>query len=324
MDSSHPITEAPIFSEYDVETNGINLHVTELGQGPAVLFCHGFPDTSYTWRRQMQAVASAGYRAIAPDMRGYGRSSAPEDASLYTPFHTSADLVGLLDALNIATAVLVGHDWGSTHSWNAALLHPGRFRAVLCMSVPYVPRGDVSVFEHMRNAGNEKKFYMFGQMRPEADQIWADAATTIPGVLYWASGSAPVDTSWHPMDPNRSLYHPAPGPLPSWAEPGYVAHNIREFQRTGFRGGLNYYRAAGHFFDISAELKGAKITQPSFYISGKSDGLAVLYPPFDELRVHVPGLVGMFEIDHAGHWVQHEAAAKVSEQIINFLFATDT
>src|SRR6202522_3234497 len=96
--------------EHDIATNGISLHVTEQGDGPAVLFCHGFPDTLYTWRRQMKAIASADYRAIAPDMRGYGRSSAPSDPALYTPLHTAGDLVGLLDALNISTAVHVGHD----------------------------------------------------------------------------------------------------------------------------------------------------------------------------------------------------------------------
>src|ERR1700722_11356168 len=105
--------------EYDIATNGINLHVTEQGDGPPVLFCHGFPDTAYTWRRQMKAIAAAGYRAIAPDMRGYGRSSAPADANLYTPLQTAGDLVGLLDALKIPNAVLVGHDWGATHAWNA-------------------------------------------------------------------------------------------------------------------------------------------------------------------------------------------------------------
>ena len=102
----------PILKEYDIATNGITLHVTEQGEGPAVLFCHGFPDTSYTWRRQMRAVAAAGYRAIAPDMRGYGRSSAPEDGTLYTPLHTVGDLVGLLDELKVSSAVIVGHDWG--------------------------------------------------------------------------------------------------------------------------------------------------------------------------------------------------------------------
>ena len=167
--------------QYDIETNGITLHVTEQGKGPAVLFCHGFPDTSYTWRRQMKAMASAGYRAIAPDMRGYGRSSAPADATLYTPLHTTGDLIGLLDALEIPRAVLVGHDWGATHAWNAALMRPDRFTAVFCLSVPFVPRGEVSVFDRMRKAGHQDKFYMFEQIRPDADQIWANAAVTIPG-----------------------------------------------------------------------------------------------------------------------------------------------
>jgi pimeloyl-ACP methyl ester carboxylesterase len=306
--------------EYDIATNGISLHVTEQGEGPAVLFCHGFPDTSYTWRQQMKVIASAGYRTIAPDMRGYGRSSAPADASSYTPLQTTGDLVGLLDALKIPSAVLVGHDWGASHAWGAALMRPDRFKALFCLSVPYVPRGDVSVFEKMRSSGHQSDFYMFEQMRPEADQIWADAAVTIPGILYWASGSAPADKRWSPMDPRRSLHRPAPGPLPSWAEPDYVAHNVTEFRRTGFHGGLNYYRAAELYFGLSAAWKGAKITQPSFFITGKADGMRQLYPlTTDELRVGLPGLVGSSELDNVGHWTQHEAVAEVSDQLAKFL-----
>jgi pimeloyl-ACP methyl ester carboxylesterase len=305
---------------YDVATNGISLHVTERGEGPAVLFCHGFPDTSYTWRRQMKAVASAGYRAIAPDMRGYGLSSAPVDATLYTPLQTAGDLVGLLDALKIASAVLVGHDWGATHAWNAALMRPDRFKALFCLSVPYVPRGDVSVFERMRKAGHQDDFYMFEQIRPEADQIWANAAVSIPGVLYWASGSTPADKRWTPFDPARGLHRPAPVPLPSWAEPDYVSHNVAEFQRTGFHGALNYYRAAEPYFALSAAFKGAKISQPSFLIWGKADGLKELYPlTMDQMRAGLPGLVGALELDNVGHWVQHEASAEVSDQLVKFL-----
>ena len=311
---------SPALKESDIATNGITLHVTEQGDGPAVLFCHGFPDTSYTWRRQMKAVASAGYRAIAPDMRGYGRSSAPADANLYTPLHTAGDLVGLLDALNISSAVIVGHDWGASHAWNAALLRPDRFNAVFCLSVPYVPRGDVSVFERMRKTGHENDFYMFEQIKPEADQIWAAAAVTIPGVLYWASGSAPADKRWNPMDPARSLHRPAPGALPSWAELNYVNHNIAEFQRTGFHGGLNYYRAAEPYFDLSAAFKGAKITQPSFFIWGKAEGMKELYPlTIDQMRAGLPGLVAGLELDNVGHWVQHEAHDVVSDQLGKFL-----
>lgn len=306
--------------EYQVATNGISLHVTEQGAGPAVLFCHGFPDTSYTWRRQMQAVASIGYRAVAPDMRGYGQSSAPADAALYTPLQTVGDLVGLLDALQIPSAVIVGHDWGATHAWNAALMRPDRFTAVFCLSVPYVPRGDVSVFERMRTAGRQDEFYMFEQIRPDADRIWEDAAVTIPGVLYWASASAPAATRWSPMDPARSLHRPAPGPLPAWAEPDYVAHNIGQFQRTGFHGALNYYRAAEPYFHLSAAFRGAKIRQPACFIWGKADGLKELYPlTGDQLRAGLPGLVGSLELDDVGHWVQHEAADVVSDQLAQFL-----
>jgi pimeloyl-ACP methyl ester carboxylesterase len=310
--------------QYDIATNGIFLHVTEQGVGPAVLFCHGFPDTSYTWRRQMTAIAAAGYRAIAPDMRGYGGSSAPEEASLYTPLHTAGDLVGLLDALKLSSAVLVGHDWGATHAWNAALMRPDRFAAIFCLSVPYVPRGDVSVFERMRKSGHQDTFYMFEQITPQADLIWADAAVTIPGALYWASGSAPTGTQWSPLDPSRSLHRPAPAPLPGWAEPDYVAHNISEFQRTGFHGGLNYYRAAEPYFTLSAPWKGAKVAQPAFFMTGKSDGLKELYPiTMDQIRAGVPGLMGGIELENVGHWIQHEAADQVSDQLVQFLGAVN-
>jgi pimeloyl-ACP methyl ester carboxylesterase len=305
---------------YDIEASGISLHVTEQGEGPAVLFCHGFPDTSYTWRRQMKAIAAAGYRAIALDMRGYGRSSAPTDASLYTPLHTAGDLIALLDALKIPSAVLVGHDWGATHAWNAALMRPDRFRAVFCLSVPYVPRGDFSVFQRMRQAGHQDDFYMFEQIRPEADQIWADAAVTIPGGLYWTSGSAPADTRWSPLDPARSLHRPAPGPLPSWAQPDYVVHNVAEFQRTGFHGALNYYRAAEPYFYLSGAFKGAKVAQPSFLMMGKADGLKQLYALTEEqLRIGLPGLVASVELEGVGHWIQHEASDEVNEHLLKFL-----
>jgi pimeloyl-ACP methyl ester carboxylesterase len=218
----------------------------------------------------------------------------------------------------------VGHDWGATHAWNAALMRADRFKAVFCLSVPYVPRGEVSIFERMRKLGHQDDFYMFEQIRPEADQIWADAAVSIPGVLYWASGSAPADTRWSPIHPARGLHRPAPGPLPSWAKADYVDHNVAEFQRTGFHGALNYYRAAEPYFHLSAAFKGAKIAQPSFFVWGKADGLKELYSlTVDQMRVSLPGLVGWFELDNVGHWVQHEAAAEVSDQLVKFLRSVD-
>lgn len=151
----------------------VELHVAELGEGRPVLLCHGFPDLWRGWRPQMEALAAAGYRAIAPDMRGYGRSSAPGDPALYTPFHTVGDLVGLLDALGLPAVPIVGHDFGASVAWNAALMRPDRFPAVFCASLPYAPRGDRSILESMAAAGRDD-FYMFDQLKPEAAPPWAD------------------------------------------------------------------------------------------------------------------------------------------------------
>jgi pimeloyl-ACP methyl ester carboxylesterase len=199
-------------------------------------------------------------------------------------------------------------------------MRPDRFVAVFCLSVPYVPRGDVGLFERLRASGQWDDFYMAEQIRPEADRFWADAAVTIPGALYWASGSAPAGERWSPMDPKRSLHRPAPGPLPAWADPDYVRTTIAAFQRTGFHGGLNYYRAAEPYFGLSAAFKGARLVQPSCLIWGKADGLRELYTlTTDQLRAGLPGLRNLIELEGVGHWVQHEAADVVSEELVAFL-----
>jgi pimeloyl-ACP methyl ester carboxylesterase len=311
--------------ESDIATNGISLHVTEVGAGPAILFVHGFPDTAFTWRKQMQAVAAAGFRAIAPDMRGYGRSSAPSDPALYTPFQTVGDLVGVLDALQVAQAIIVGHDWGANVAWNAAMMRPDRFKAVFCLAVPYSPRGKASVLDAMKAAGHGSDFYMFEQISPDADRIWADAAVTIPGMLYWASGSAPAESAWNPFDPARSLHRRPPDRLPAWIERDYLAHNVAEFRRTGFHGALNYYRAVQPFFDLSAAYVGAKIPQPSYFMWGQADGLFPIYHlTQSSMREHAPGLQGYVGIEGVGHWVQHEAAAQVNQHLITFARSVST
>jgi len=312
-------TAMPAITETDIATNGITLHVTEMGEGPAVLFVHGFPDTAYTWRRQMQAVAAAGFRAIAPDMRGYGGSSAPADPQLYTPFQTVGDLVGLLDALSVADAIVVGHDWGANVAWNAAMMRPDRFKAVFCLAVPYSPRGKASVLDAMKAAGHGTDFYMFEQIAPEADQVWADAVTTLPGALYWASGSAPPGQAWSPFDPARSLHRRAPGPPPAWVDRDYLAHNIAAFQRTGFHGALNYYRAVQPFFDLSGAYVGAQIRPPAYFIWGKADGLVPIYGLTEaKMRERCPDLRGYVGLDGVGHWVQHEATDRVNQDLVAF------
>jgi len=133
-----------------VETNGIRLHLAEQGAGPLVVLCHGFPESWYSWRHQLAALAAAGFHAVAPDMRGYGRSDRPEEIDRYTLLHLVGDMVGVLDALKAEQAVIVGHDWGAPVAWSAALLRPDRFRGVIGLSVPYIPRGRMRPTSVMR------------------------------------------------------------------------------------------------------------------------------------------------------------------------------
>ncbi|MGE8358948.1 alpha/beta fold hydrolase [Pseudomonas sp.] len=306
-----------------VQVNGESFHVIEQGQGPAVLFCHGFPDTAETWRQQMRALAEAGYRAIALDMRGYGGSYAPADPTLYTSHHIVGDLVGVLDALNIQSAVLVGHDWGADHAQRAMLMRPDRFRALVSISIPYAPRVDINYWDELRKQGLGERYYAFDMMKPDAEARFADASKTIPSVLYWLSASPPPEARWNPADPELNMLRPAPVTVPSWADPDYVAHTIRTFEKTGFRGGLNYYRALPTTFDLTPAFKNAVITQPSLYIWGAADGLCQFFhpttPTLEELRRVQPGLVGQVRLENVGHWVQHEAAERVNAELIKFL-----
>src|SRR5438874_7438495 len=127
-----------------VETNGLRMHIAEEGSGPLVVLLHGFPELWYSWRHQLTALAEAGYHVVAPDQRGYGQTDRPADAQQYTQLHLVGDVIGLLDALGEAQAVVVGHDWGAPVAWNTALLRPDRIRGVAALSVPYRPRGSVS------------------------------------------------------------------------------------------------------------------------------------------------------------------------------------
>ena len=313
---------------HKLRINGESFHVIEQGSGPAVLFCHGFPDTAETWRSQMQAVAAAGYRALALDMRGFGESFAPQDASQYTSLHIVGDLVGVLDALKIDSAVVVGHDWGADHAQRAALLRPDRFRALVSISIPYAPRGEIDTWSDLRNKGLAERYYALDWIKPGRESLFAPAARSIPAILYWPSASPPPGQRWDPVDPKRSMLRPAPVAAPPWADPAYVRHTIASFERTGFRGGLNYYRALPITFELTPAYKDAPIRQPSLYVWGAADGLCRFFhpqtPTLAELRRSQPGLVGQVRLDEVGHWVQHEAAERLNAELLKFLAGLGT
>lgn len=303
---------------YDVEANGVCLHVVEKGEGPAVLFCHGFPAISSSWKAQMEAVANAGFRAIAFDLRGYGRSSVPTAPEEYTAYHTVGDAVAVLAAAGAASATIVGHDWGANIAWNAAMMRPDLFPAVCGISVQFRPPGDPSFLHSLRAAGRHG-FYMFEHIKPEADQEWADAAMSVPGMMYWSSGEAPDAGRWDPFDPSRALLRAAPA-LPKSVDREYLDEAIASFQRTGFRGALNYYRAIDHFHRPSAAFAGAKIRQPSMFLGGTLDGSNLVKAPTKEsLRENLANLRSYVMLEGVGHWPQFEAPKATNAALLDFL-----
>jgi pimeloyl-ACP methyl ester carboxylesterase len=306
---------------HEIKANGVTIHVVEESESPknpAVLLCHGFPAIWSSWKFQMIALAKAGYRVIAPDMRGYGRSSAPLDAELYTPFHTVGDMVAILNALNVETATVIGHDFGANVAWYGAMMRPDRFTAVCGISVPYTAPGGPSILDKMRRAGADK-FYMFEQIKEESDKAWSNAAETIPGMFYWTSGEAPAETRWDPLDPSRGVLRPAPEPLRT-IDQACVEDAIQEFTRTGFHGALNYYRAIDPFAKQWGAFAGAKISQPSMFLSGLLDGLAsVRQPKREAISTHLLDLRSFVLLPEVGHWPQLEAPEATSEALLDFL-----
>jgi pimeloyl-ACP methyl ester carboxylesterase len=315
-----------------VETNGIRLHVAEQGEGPLVLLCHGFPESWYSWRHQLQALAEAGFHAVAPDMRGYGQSEAPAEIERYTLLHLVGDMVGLLDALGAPSAVIVGHDWGAPVAWHAALLRPDRFHAVIGLSVPFRPRGSTRPTTAMARTDDAVFYQLYFQEPGVAEaELGRDVRSTIRRVLYSGSGDgrrarvALGDPDAVGMVPRRGgfLSHTEdPAVLPPWLTEADVDFFAGEFSRAGFRGGLNWYRNIDRSWELLAPFAGARVTVPALYVAGDLD-LVVAFRGMDQLipslSKFVPGLRKTIMLPGCGHWTQQERPREVSEAMIEFL-----
>jgi pimeloyl-ACP methyl ester carboxylesterase len=307
-----------------IETNGVRLNVVEQGEGPAVLFVHGFPGGWRDWRRQMTAVEAAGYRAIALDTRGYGDTSKPEDPALYTILYHVGDLVGILANLKIERATLVGHDFGASVAWNAAMMRPDLFDAVFGLAVPpALPTWGPFILEALKAAGKEDVFYMFQHIKLEADVQWADATTTYPGALYWMSGLPDASEGWTPMDPSKTMQRPSPIGIPPFADKEDAEITLAGFQRDGFHGPLNIYRGMQPYFEQAKAFAGRKVEQPSFFVFGTADGMIKMRGlKQEDLTPSLSNLQGYLPIEGVGHWPQLEASDVVNEALVDFLNKT--
>lgn len=313
-----------------VETNGIRMHIAECGEGPLALLCHGFPECWYSWRHQLQALAEAGFHGVAPDMRGYGQTDRPEEIDQYTLLHLVGDMVGLLDALGAEQAVIAGHDWGASVAWHSALLRPDRFRGVIALSVPFVPRRPARPTTLMPQSDDAFFYQLYFQAPGVAEaELERDVRLTVRSLLYSASGDAPrrenqgTDLGQVGMVPRQGglLARMAnPTLLPPWLTDADLDFYVNEFTRTGFRGGLNWYRNIDRNWQLLAAFADARITVPALYIAGDRD-LVVAFRGVDigKLANVVPRLRGTLMLPGCGHWTQQERAREVNEAMIGFL-----
>ena len=318
---------------HTLTVNGIRMHVAEQGSGPLILLCHGWPELWYSWRHQLPALAQAGYRVVAPDMRGFGATEAPADSTAYTILHTVGDMVSLVAALGESRAIIIGHDWGAPAAWMSATLRPDIFHAVVGMSVPHRPRSPDAPLKLLRQAGLNNFYWIYFQAPGVAEaEFERDVPTTLRKLLYGHFDNMSGDVSLNRENPMvipegkgflDSLA--VPGQLPDWLREEDIAHFTGEYQRTGFRGGLNLYRNIDRNWELTGAWHNAQIRQPALFIAGTRDpviagarGAAAV----EQMSQAVPNLRKVM-IEGAGHWVQQERSAEVNAAVLEFLGSLD-
>lgn len=309
-----------------IRTNGIDMQVAEAGDpdGPLVVLCHGFPELSYSWRHQLPALAAAGFHAVAPDQRGYGGTTRPAPIDAYDIVHLTDDLLGLLDVLGQRQAVFVGHDWGAPVVWHMALRAPERVPGVVGMSVPFLPRPTRPPTEIFKHLFVDTWFYMLYFQEPgvaDAD-LGRDPATTMRRFLCAISGDASIEELTSLMGPrdSRGMVErmPEPDGLPGWLTQQDVDHYAEVFSRTGYTGGLNWYRNFDRNWELTAAYADAHVEVPALFVGGGRDPVLMASPP-DAMREWVDDLRGVVILPEAGHWLQQERPAEVNAALLEFL-----
>lgn len=309
-------------AERRVGTNGIELNIAEAGEGPLVLMLHGFPESWYSWRHQFEPIAAAGFHAVAPDMRGYGKSDKPADITAYNQVEVVNDIIGLIDTLGYETAIVIGHDWSAPTAWSCALHHTDRVTAVGALSVPFSPRSPVPPLDAMKQIFKDQFFYQLYFQEPgvaEAE-LEADVRVSLRKFYHMASGDADR-ASFAQKAPDADLLSdvPDPGKLGPWCSETDLDFYTAEFKRSGFRGPLNYYRNHNLTWEMTAGAP-STISQPAMFMAGDKDGVILMAAEaLKALPQNVPNLLINELIPGAGHWTQQEAPEAVNRGIVDFL-----
>ncbi|MGO9489712.1 MAG: alpha/beta fold hydrolase [Solirubrobacteraceae bacterium] len=285
--------------------DGIELSVRDEGAGPMVVLCHGFPELAFSWRHQIPALTAAGYRVMAPDMRGYGASSIPARVEDYDVLSLCLDMCGLLDAAGEQDAVFVGHDWGANVAWWMAVIHPDRVRAVAGLSVPFVPRAPAPPIPIMRAHLGEDFYIVWFQQPGVADEeLGRDVRRTLTTSRQWTA-------SWADEEGATTR-------RPDWLSEQELQVYVDAFQRTGFTGGLNWYRNIDRNWELTAPFAQRRVEQPAMFLTGELDPVRN-FMPAEAMTGWVDDLRRQDVVAGAGHWVQQQAPEQVNAALLDFL-----
>lgn len=312
------------FKHVFVQTNGIRMHLHEAGTGFPVILCHGFPEFWYSWRHQLRALAAAGYRAIAPDQRGYGETDAPDSIQAYGMRDLVADIVGLLDGLAIDCCVIVGHDWGGLVAWSAAQIVPDRIAGVVGVNTPFFPRTSLKPTELMRAmAGDGFHYILYFQEPGVAEaELERDVARSLRGFYQEPTILDRAELAKRPPGvwgrAGGGLLERLPDRAPGkFLSPRDFDYYVETFTRTGFRGGLNWYRNIDRNWELGAGME-QRVGQPALMITAELD--PVLRPAMARgMKQWVPNLRKTVLIQGSGHWTQQEKPAEVNRALLEFL-----
>jgi pimeloyl-ACP methyl ester carboxylesterase len=319
----------PEVTHEQVPTNGIELHVAVAGppNGAPVVLCHGFPEMWYSWRHQLNALAAAGYRVIAPDLRGYGRSSHPTEVADYGSDKLTGDLCGLLDHYGYEVAAFSGHDWGSMVVWELGRLHPDRVSSICNMSVPYTksPAPPTQIFEAIF-AG--KFFYMlyFQAVGPAEAEFEADPRHFLRTILYSAGAEGMANPNPLIGDAPREgtkfldVLTAAPKTLPAWLTEHDVDVYAEAFEKGGFFGPISFYRNMDANWERSKDIEASVYSMPTAFITGSLDPVNFMMPgSLETMKEVLPDFRSATVVEGAGHWVQQEQADETNAALLEFL-----
>lgn len=309
-----------------VDTNGIRLRVALAGAGPLVVLVHGFPEGWYSWRHQIAALAAAGYRVAAPDVRGYGGSDKPPAIADYSIKTMADDIGGLIEALGVERAVVVGHDWGAPITYCTARFHPDRVRGVVGLSAPALGRGPMPSIEMFRKAYKDRFFYQLYFQEPgvaEAE-LEADVRTSLRKLYYGISSEAQAaqDKIENPEGEGLLCRLVDPEQLPSWLTDADLDYCVGQFRGSGFRGPLNRYRNSERDFEEMAPFDGAPLVQPMAFLAGTLEPVLRMLPGVDMvelMRQRCTDLRCVRRMEGAGHWLQQERPDEVNAALLDFL-----